>query len=126
MIDTIVTWGYPPDFPMPNHNTEDIKNRMRFLNEAIDSRINYDLYTKFFTTIAHIIEKNVKIHHGIIFQHFYKPHEYITQKSWPLPVTYQQVRTQGGVIKKTKQHFVILSISREVNVTVTFKKRHFR
>jgi len=67
MIETIVAWGYPPNFPLSNQNTDEIKNFMRFLNQTQDNNIIYDLYMMFFSSIENIIEKNVKHHHEIIF-----------------------------------------------------------
>ena len=57
MIETIVAWRYPPNFPLSNQNTDEIKNCMRFLNQTQDNNIIYDLYTMFFSSIENIIEK---------------------------------------------------------------------
>jgi hypothetical protein len=124
MIETIVAWGYPPNFPLSNQNTDALKNRMSFLNRTQDNNIVYDLYTMFFTSIANIIETNVKDHHEIIFQDFYKPHEYVTKKSWPLPKTFRQPKHQGGVTKQKSNTLLYYPSIEKFSIRLPFKRNN--
>ena len=83
MIEILVQKGYPVLFPTKNANTIAIENQIDFLNKQSQGN-QFNILTVFFRSIEHIIEKNVKEYHHIIFQHSKKT-DFVGAKSWPLP-----------------------------------------
>jgi hypothetical protein len=95
MIEILVQKGYPVVFPTKNANTIAIENQIDFLNKQSQGN-QFNIITVFFRSIEHIIEKNVKQYHHIIFQHFYKKTDFVGVKSWPLPGQHNSTKKKQG------------------------------
>jgi len=95
MIETLVKKGYPVLFPDKNANTIAIEKQIDFLNKQSEGN-QFSVLTVFFRSIKHIIEKNVKQYHHIIFQFFYKKTDFVGAKSWPLPRQHNSKKKKVG------------------------------